>query len=102
MGISYTQLMNYCPKALSYNFKIKYNENKGMYFIELIIKKLTQKKERKMPEPFSEDEPQLIEDYLSCEHSFMPIDSTGEMLSCIKCGYIVKRDELKKNNPFNG
>ena len=26
-----------------------------------------------------------------CNHEFMPIDSTGEVLACIKCGFIVKR-----------
>ena len=26
-----------------------------------------------------------------CEHNFMPLDSTGEVLSCIKCGFIVKK-----------
>jgi hypothetical protein len=25
-----------------------------------------------------------------CNHEFMPVDSTGETLACIKCGFIVK------------
>ena len=26
-----------------------------------------------------------------CEHSFMPVDSTGNVLACIKCGFVVKK-----------
>lgn len=69
-----------------------------MYFIELIIKKLTQKKEKPTYNPMQNNE--LIEDYESCEHIFMPIDSTNETLSCTKCGIIKKRSELKRHNFF--
>lgn len=31
----------------------------------------------------------------NCEHDFRPVDSTGETLACIKCGFIVQR---KGNN----
>jgi len=68
-----------------------------MYLIELIIKKLTQKKEKPAYNPLSENETQ---DYESCEHVFMPLDSTNETLSCTKCGIIVKRNELKNKNFF--
>ena len=41
----------------------------------------------------------LEEDEESCEHEFMPVDSTGETLACIKCGFIVqrKRDNLTED-----
>lgn len=68
-----------------------------MYFIELIIKKLTQKKEKPTYNPMQNSK---IEDYESCEHIFMPIDSTNEILSCTKCGIIKKRSELKNKNFF--
>lgn len=68
-----------------------------MYFIELIIKKLTQKKEKPTYNLPSEDG---LQDYESCEHIFMPIDSTNEILSCTKCGILVKRSELKNRNFF--
>lgn len=68
-----------------------------MYIIELILKKLTQKKEKPDYNPMSKDETQ---DYEGCEHTFMPVDSTGEILSCTKCGFLVKRSELKKKNFF--
>ena len=31
-----------------------------------------------------EDEAQM------CEHNFMPIDSTGQVLACTKCGFVIK------------
>lgn len=37
---------------------------------------------------------------LNCEHMFMPIDSTGEILACSKCGEVKKRSELKDYNIF--
>lgn len=69
-----------------------------MYFIEFIIKKLTQRKEKPTFNPL---ESSGIEDYEYCEHTFMPIDSTNETLSCIKCGAIAKRSELRSRNFFN-
>lgn len=68
-----------------------------MYLIELIIKKLTKKQEIDSFDPISysidsEDE--------SCDHIFMPIDSTNEILSCTKCGILVNRSKLKNKNFF--
>lgn len=68
-----------------------------MYFIEFIIKKLTQKKEKPIYNPNPNDENW---DYESCEHVFMPVDSTSETLSCTKCGFLVKRNDLKSKNFF--
>ncbi len=31
------------------------------------------------------------EDDEVCNHEFMPVDSTGETLACIKCGFVVQR-----------
>lgn len=68
-----------------------------MYFIEFIIKNF--KKNKKEPElnflP-KEESP----DYEACEHTFMPLDSTGETLSCTNCGFLIKRSELKTKNFF--
>lgn len=69
-----------------------------MYFIEFIIKKLTQKKEKPIYNPLEENTPP--ENYEVCEHIFMPIDSTNEILSCTKCGILKKRSELKNKNFF--
>lgn len=66
-----------------------------MYFIELIIKKITQKKSKPVYKPISENQ---IQDYEDCEHIFMPIDSTNEILSCTKCGFLIKRSEFKNKD----
>ena len=34
-----------------------------------------------------------VDEALTCEHNFMPVDSTGLTLACIKCGFVVKRDK---------
>jgi len=68
-----------------------------MYIIELLIKILTHKKEKPTYNPLSEP---LMDDYEACEHTFMPIDSTNETLSCTKCGILAKRSELKNKNFF--
>lgn len=74
-----------------------WDSNFNMYFIEFIIKNLTQKKERKANN--TNFPPANIEEE-NCEHVFMPIDSTNETLSCSKCGIIVKRNDLKYKNFF--
>lgn len=68
-----------------------------MYFIELIIKKLTQKKDKFASNYSSNEE---FQEYENCEHVFMPIDSTNEILSCTKCGILKKRSEFKNKNFF--
>lgn len=71
-----------------------------MFFIEYIIKKFTQKKEPPVYNPTATGDM----DYEECEHIYMPLDSTGETLSCTKCGVLCKtselKEELKKQNFF--
>ncbi len=62
-----------------------------MYIIEFLIKKLKKK------ETVSEE---LEQEETECDHIFMPIDSTGEILSCRNCGMIVNRKDLKDINFF--
>ena len=66
-----------------------------MYIIELFykLKKDFKSGKFKKQKPI-EKEPEEI-----CEHLFVPIDSTGRILACSKCGEIYK---LKKGeiNPF--
>lgn len=68
-----------------------------MYIVELIIKKLL-----KINDNEDFDPPEQIEaqDYENCEHIFMPIDSTSEILSCTKCGFLIPKKELKNQNFF--
>ena len=32
----------------------------------------------------------IDDEALACEHSFMPVDSTGLVLACTKCGFVIK------------
>ena len=62
-----------------------------MYIIEVFIKWLN-KRQTKLPKyekPVNND----IDEALTCDHKFMPVDSTGEVLACVKCGFVVKKNE---------
>ena len=74
-----------------------------MYIIELFIKWLNKNKRGTGANPEnhlkegvhtnSEGEitPNAFEDdALTCEHNFMPVDSTGMVLACTKCGFVIK------------
>ncbi len=68
-----------------------------MYFIELLVKKFKKKKAIEEGfDPLSEEK----NEEETCEHIFMPIDSTGEILSCRNCGLVVNRKDLKDINFF--
>ena len=67
-----------------------YNINQQiMYIIEVFINWLNkrQKKEKKLEKPSFVE----LDEALTCEHNFMPIDSTGLILACTKCGFVVKK-----------
>lgn len=71
-----------------------------MYIIELFFKLKNDIKEGKIKNPFKKKETVLNnETSEECSHLFVPIDSTGRILACSKCGQIYK---LKKGevNPF--
>lgn len=68
-----------------------------MYFIELLVKKFKKKPELK--QEFNPLEEEVSEEEI-CEHVFMPIDSSGEILSCRNCGLVVNRKDLKDINFF--
>lgn len=65
-----------------------------MFFVEWILKKIFPNKLDSSYDynPLNQDNLDEVED---CQHEFMPVDSTGETLACIKCGFIVQR---KGNN----
>ncbi len=68
-----------------------------MYFIEFILKKFAKKQDK---DDFIVSDELQSKDYESCEHVFMPVDSTGETLSCLECGLVVKKSEMEKKNFF--
>lgn len=65
-----------------------------MYIIEWLLKKFFPNKLNSEydynPLDTENNEPEE-----NCNHEFMPVDSTGETLACIKCGFIVKRKGKK-------
>lgn len=70
-----------------------------MYIIELFVKWLNKNKRGEGANPnniykerFEPDE----DEALNCKHNFMPVDSTGNVLACTKCGFVVKRNEKYK------
>lgn len=68
-----------------------------MYIVEKIIKLYKKfKSEQQTYSPPENQDTLQLEDILTCKHNFMPIDSTGEILACSKCGYVVNRKRLKK------
>ena len=69
-----------------------------MYIIEKIIRLYMKfkKKDAQAVIPNGEDNAEL-EDILTCKHTFMPIDSTGRILACSKCGYLVTKKRAAKN-----
>ena len=69
-----------------------------MYLFELITKYIIGKKYTRKNnfDPFAQDE--IVEE--ECEHIFLPVDSTGEMFACSKCGLLVNKKDLKNKNIF--
>ncbi len=70
-----------------------------MYLFELITRYIMGKKYKKASsfDPFAQDD---IENSDNCEHIFLPIDSSGEVLACSKCGLVVNKKDLKDVNIF--
>ena len=74
-----------------------------MYIVELFIKWLNKNKRGTSANPKNHlkegininQEGEVIQEpiedeALSCEHNFMPVDSTGLVLACTKCGFVIK------------
>ena len=73
-----------------------------MYIIELFFKLRDDYKNKKgifapKNKPLKFEEPEVEK----CSHIFVPIDSTKEVLACSKCGMLVKRSEIQKDNNGN-
>ena len=65
-----------------------------MYILEVFIKWLNKRQTKEIkPEKQNFKE---VDEALNCKHNFMPIDSTGEILACTNCGFVIKKN--KTNN----
>ena len=62
-----------------------------MYILEVFVKWLNKRQTKDVipPKPTFEE----VDEALFCKHHFMPVDSTGLILACTKCGFVVKRDK---------
>lgn len=74
-----------------------------MYIFELFIKWLNKNDRGKGANPdkiyqgnTSKLNTEEADEALNCEHNFMPVDSTGNVLACTKCGFVVKKRESNK------
>lgn len=70
-----------------------------MYLVELFVKLFKKKKKKNLAsfDPLMQDQSDEA-DY--CEHIFLPVDSSGEILACSKCGLVVNKHDLKDVNIF--
>ncbi len=78
-----------------------------MYLLELIVKYFKKDRFNEVLEEHDEntalnplEEIPEVETDENCDHIFMPIDSTEEVLACSKCGLVVNRKDLKYKNFF--
>ena len=73
-----------------------------MYIFELLFKTFKKNKRNKFEEfePIMANTDGLIEDSQTCQHLFMPLDSSNEMFACKHCGLIVPKEHLKNKNIF--
>lgn len=71
-----------------------------MYIFELICRYINKKRTPAKTYDPLESQDKQEDDSTNCEHIFMPIDSTGEILACSKCGLVVRKKDLKKKNIF--
>lgn len=71
-----------------------------MYIFEFIIRLFNKNKEARISE--KEVLSQDVKSDDICKHVFLPVDSTGEVLACSKCGLIIKSSDvkIKSKNPF--
>ena len=80
-----------------------------MYIIEVFIKWLNKNKRGNCANPENNYKEGIIldsegsvvseptDDAIECEHNFMPVDSTGEVLACTKCGFVIKKRPNSQN-----
>lgn len=73
-----------------------------MYIIELFIKWINKNKRGNSANPDKRYQgntkklyslENINSDELNCKHNFMPIDSTGDILACTNCGFVVKKNK---------
>ena len=65
----------------------------SMYILEIFAKWLNKRETKEfVPQKINYE---IEDEALTCEHNFMPVDSTNTVLACTKCGFVVKKNENK-------
>lgn len=74
-----------------------------MYIFEIFIKWLNRNKRGNGVNPdkiyqgnTKKLDTEEVDEALTCKHNFMPVDSTGNVLACTKCGFVIKKNETDK------
>ncbi len=68
-----------------------------MYIIESIIKLINKYRKKPEVQPFNITDTEQPADE-QCEHVFRPVDSTGKVLACIKCGFVVNMNNQNEDD----
>lgn len=79
-----------------------------MYIFELLVKFFQKDKVENLIEKYEKERAvdplnekfDAEEDSETCEHIFMPIDSTKEIFACSKCGLVITKEAYEKRNFF--
>ncbi len=68
-----------------------------MYIIEKIIKFCMdiRSRDKVSYSPVININKDEAEDYVTCRHTFMPVDSTKNIYACTKCGYLITKKRLE-------
>ena len=72
-----------------------------MYFIEILSKILNKKRTQKLRLGKNKVLVEVPSNDESCEHMFVPIDSTNNTFACYNCGLVIK-GKPKNLNFFKG
>lgn len=79
---------------------LNYRNRNKMYLIEIFIKWLNKNNRGRGANPHNifknEDLNNVDSTDENCIHNFFPIDSSGEILSCSKCGILIKKNDANK------
>ncbi len=71
-----------------------------MYIFELIAQAFKKKKSFNNYDPIQSSQNYIEEDSETCNHLFMPLDSSNTMFACKYCGLVVPKEKLKNKNIF--
>ena len=69
-----------------------------MYIIEFFIKLWNKRKKQKPKVSYYTNQVDIEEPSEPCEHVLRPVDSTGMILACIKCGFVVNMNDNQEED----